>query len=79
MSKVVQKQEKVGGHDWGNMIEEICAEESKPKKKGDVFCAPRPQENWKGNRRTKTRWRQGGGRLEARNFCTYNQKDNKEP
>jgi hypothetical protein len=72
VSKVVQKQVKVGGHDWGNMIEEICAEESKPKKKGDVFCAPRPHENWKGNRRTKTKSRLGGGGYKPEIFAPIN-------
>ena len=31
VSKVVQKQGKVGGHDLGNRIEAICAGKSKPK------------------------------------------------
>ena len=62
---------------WEDMTRErglkrLAQERASRSKTGDVFCAPRPHENWKGNRRTETRWRQEGGGYKPEIFAPIN-------
>jgi hypothetical protein len=42
-------------------LKRIAQKRASRSKTCDFFGAPRPPENWNGNKRAKTRWRQGGG------------------
>jgi hypothetical protein len=57
---------------WETGLKRYAQERASRGKTGDVFCAPREHENWKGNRRTKTRWRQGRGGYKPEIFSPVN-------